>query len=338
MHGSSGLRAAGATRRDFLRRVAAGSAALPLSGLLAACGEDEPSGAGAAGGLKKMAFSHSNSGTPVVDAVQRFAGERADKLGIDMLFGNPELKVEAQVREVETWITQRVPAICVFPVVVDALEPFAQRARDDGLIFTSYAVSMKNASGAVLFSHEQSGRIIGEHAVKWVNEHLGGKAKVLLLGAGTASPDLQARIDIPKRLLTEQTEAKIVAEQDGVEPTAGLQVTETVLRSHPDLDVVIGLNDDGALGAMRAFINAGKDTEKCYIGGQDGGLEALKAIKDGGFYKATAALSLRDIGYGIVDLNSRLAKDGGEGDIDVPPRLIAQDETGYLEDALAEWR
>ncbi|HMJ01789.1 MAG TPA: hypothetical protein VK506_02545, partial [Conexibacter sp.] len=94
-----------------------------------------------------------------------------------------------------------------------------------------------------------------------------------------------------------------------------------------------------ALGAMRAFINAGKDPSKVYIGGQDGGFEALQAIQDGGFYKASAALSLRDIGRAVVDLNAELLDaGGGERDVDVPIKLIAQDRTEHLEQALTEWR
>jgi ribose transport system substrate-binding protein len=330
------------SRRRFLQTAGAGALAVAAGPTLLACGDDGGGGASGGGGdkLDKLAFSHANSGTPVATTVQRFAEQRADEVGAELLAGNPQLKVETQIQEVETWLTQGVSAMCIFPVTVEAFEPLAKRARDAGIVFTTYAVELKNSDGAVLFSNEQSGEIIGKHAVKWINEHLGGEGEVLLLGAGSASPDLQPRIDIPKKLIQEQTNAKIVAEQDGVDPTAGLQVTETVLRSHPNLNIVVGLNDDGALGAARAFQNAGKDPAKTYIGGQDGALDALKAIQQGGFFKASAALSLKQIGYGVVDLNAQLVEKGagkGKKNIEVPPRLVAQDDKRYLKDSLAEW-
>lgn len=322
----------GWTRRVLLQRSASAATALAVPSVLAACGssggKDEP---------LRIAFSHANSGTPVATAVQQFAQQRANEVGAKMLFGNPQLREDVQVQEVETWITQSVPAMCVFPVVIKSILPLVKRARDKKLVFTSYALKLDGANGAVLFSHEESGRALGEHVVAWVNAHLGGKGKALVLGAKSASPDLQPRVDIPRQLLTQQTQVTIVGEQDATDPTKGLQVTEAVLRSHPDLDIVIGLNDDGALGAMRAFINAKKDPSKVYIGGQDGGKEALQAIKDGGFYKATAALSLRDIGRAVVDLNQELVKSGGEKDVNVPIKLIAQDRPQYLDQALKEW-
>jgi ribose transport system substrate-binding protein len=324
----------GWTRRMFLERGALAATALTLPGALSACGSD----GGGEGSATEIAFSHANSGTPVATAVQEFASERAKQVDAKMLFGNPQLREDVQVQEVETWITQGVPAMCVFPVVVESVLPLVQRAREKDIVFTSYALKLDGANGAVLFSHEESGRALGEHAVGWITEHLGGRGKALLLGARSASPDLQPRVEIPRQLLTEQTDVTIVGEQDATDPTKGLQVTEAVLRSHPDLDIVIGLNDDGALGAMRAFINAGKDPSKVYIGGQDGGLEALQAIQDGGFYKASAALSLRDIGRAVVDLNAELLESGGERDVDVPIKLIAQDRTEHLEQALTEWR
>ena len=325
-----GRAASGWTRRTLLERGALAAAGLATPALLSACGASS-------GGKERIAFSHANSGTPVATAVQRFASQRAAASDVKMLFGDPQLKEDRQVQEVETWITQSVPAICVFPVTLDSIVPLVRRARDKQLVFTSYALKLPGANGAVLFSHAESGRKLGEHAVQWINTHLGGRGKALILGAKSASPDLQPRVTIPRQLLTEQTHVTIIGEQDATDPTTGLQVTEAVLRAHPDLNIVIGLNDDGALGAMRAFVNAGKDPSKVYIGGQDGGLEALKAVQAGGFYKATAALSLRDIGYAIVDLNKRLIKTKGEGDVNVPIRLIAQDQKQYLAQALKEW-
>jgi len=321
----------GSTRRTFLQRSALAATALAVPGALQACGSD------AADESLRIAFSHANSGTPVATAVQQFAKQRADEVDATMLFGNPQVREDVQVQEVETWITQSVPAMCIFPVVIKSILPLVKRARDKKLVFTSYALKLDGANGAVLFSHEQSGKALGEHAVAWINEHLGGKGKALLLGAESASPDLQPRVEIPRKLLSEQTHVTIIGEQDATDPTKGLQVTEAVLRSHPDLDIVIGLNDDGALGAMRAFINAKKDPAKVYIGGQDGGLEALRAIKDGSYYKATAALSLRDIGRAVVDLNKQLVASGAEKDVGVPIKLIAQDRTQYLAQALEEW-
>ena len=83
-------------------------------------------------------------------------------------------------------------------------------------------------------------------------------------------------------------------------------MTKATLTAHPDLSVVIGLNDDGILGAVQAFEQAGKDPTKVFLSGNDGTREALEAIQAGGYLTGTAALSIDAITKAVVDLNIQL--------------------------------
>ena len=94
---------------------------------------------------------------------------------------------------------------------------------------------------------------------------------------------------------------EIVTMQDSADQTTGLQIAETVLAQHPDLSIIIGLNDDAAVGAYRAVKVAGIDQSKMFIGGQDGSLEGLTATNEGGAYRGSSAILINELGANVVD-------------------------------------
>ena len=71
-------------------------------------------------------------------------------------------------------------------------------------------------------------------------------------------------------------------------PSEASEAAETWLQAHPDLQMIVGINDGGALGAYQAVIAAGKDDPATFfVGGIDATDEALAAITEGGSYQAT---------------------------------------------------
>ena len=145
---------------------------------------------------------------------------------------------------------------------------------------------------------------VADAAVAWINKN-DPHAKVLVHTQSTL-PVNKPRYQVPIDEIKARTKATIVATQDADTQDQGLTVTKAILTAHPDLSVVIGLNDDGALGAAQAFKLAGKDPKKVFISGNDGTLEALEAIKQGGFLKGTAALPIDGFAKAVVDLDLRL--------------------------------
>ncbi len=149
---------------------------------------------------------------------------------------------------------------------------------------------------------------------------------------------MSGRTDEPIRIIGGLPKAKVVAAQDAADPAKGLQVAEDTLQAHPNLNVVIGLNDDGALGAFRAFTNAKKDPKLVYIAGQDGALEALMKIKEGGYYKASGALPVRDVGRGVIDLNYGLLTGKGSNFLKIPVVLASLDDKAGLDRLIDQWK
>ena len=255
---------------------------------------------------KVMAFSSNFNEIPVISVVKDRITFHAKARGYKTVFDSGQNgKLSDQVAAVQAWVTQGIPAITVLPTQPQALEPYAKRALKKGLVWTTYGgADMKTSNGWIGFLSAQGGKLVGDAAVEWINKN-DPTAKVLVHTQSTL-PVNKGRYQVPIDLIKAKTKATIVATQDADTQAEGLAVTKATLTAHPDLSVVIGLNDDGVLGAAQAFKQAGKDPAKVFLTGNDGTLEALEAIRAGGYLKGTAALSIDAIAKAVVDLNIKL--------------------------------
>jgi ribose transport system substrate-binding protein len=61
------------------------------------------------------------------------------------------------------------------------------------------------------------------------------------------------------------------------------RAAEDILQAHPDLDVIFGINDETALGALAAIEKAGRVGQVLVIG-FGGKEEAIKAVDEGRLY------------------------------------------------------
>ena len=122
----------------------------------------------------------------------------------------------------------------------------------------------------------------GRLALEYVASKLDGVGKIVhILGELGSSPAINRELGI-KAQLVHYPELAIVYEQSGrFSPDEGLRVMEDAITSTAgDFDAVICANDDSALGAIQAMIDAGIDFDDVIVVGYDGvpgGLNALKA-------------------------------------------------------------
>jgi ribose transport system substrate-binding protein len=325
-----------------------------LAALIVGCGSDSSSesSSGAtdtgatSGGAEEdvvFGFSHPYGEVPVVQLTRSGVSKFAEEDGWEVLLDpTQEADLQGQLAVIDTWITQGITAMNVFPVQPSAYETTAQRAVDAGIIWTSYINKMDVGAGGVLLPGDLSGTVTGEAVVKWINEN-DPEAEVLILTASEQT-ELQDRVDIPKEMIEKETKATIVAEQDAVAQDTGLQVAEDVLQAHPDVSVIVGFNDDGALGAADALRKEGKlSADEVFVIGQDGAVEALEELtKPNSYYSASAVIDGPEFYKAIVDLVKRAIDKGWEeGDeqeyVELPPTLITHENAEEAERLLAEY-
>lgn len=216
--------------------------------------------------------------------------EKADELGAEVVFCINELNPEKHVKCGEDLLAAGAEVIIQAPGDPASFKAVADMAWAKGVPSINDGSPQPKMDGVVPFIGTDSlggGRLAGEFAGQWINENLGGTAKVVALDLPTFT-DCVARVDgFEEGLAATAPDAEIVARQNGygLRPKA-LEVMENILQGNPEVDVVFGCNDDSALGAMSALEAAGKDPAKTLVIGFDGTNDAFRAIQDEGMFRA----------------------------------------------------
>lgn len=266
--------------------------------------------------------------------VAESAEEYATELGLPVQTFDSEINVDRQITGIENFVNDgaQVIVICLFdpPSVQSALE----EAADSGVMIVQYAGRQLADIGGVTISVEDAdmGYAAGEYAAELINEELEGEAVVAILDY----PDIAnvvIRADNIRAAIEEiAPDAEIVGNYLGGTAENGLTSMETALIEHPDINVVVSINDAGALGAMQALENAGRDD--VIIVGIDAETQAKELILEGTMYRGTVDTSPAQTGVMTIQAAVKLLA-GSEipQNIAVPVTLVNQE---LLEEAAAE--
>ncbi|EWY40720.1 hypothetical protein N825_32860 [Skermanella stibiiresistens SB22] len=308
----------GVARRGFL----AGAFLLGTAALSAGF----PAGAAAQEKLIAVSFPNSSTIGAVVTSLNQ-AKVKGTEMGYRVVVDDPGADMNKQINTLKTWIQQKVPVIvCVTPQPA-VFETIAKQAREAGIKWITYGEKLTNQDATVGYAQYDDGRKLGEYAGKWVNETLGGTAKVVVLGYEKATWGQLRGNGIKDGLKSVAPKVEIVAEQDAINPTDGLNVTRSILQAHPDANVILGVEDPATEGAYKAWIASGKDKSdpKAFIGGMDGTVPALKLLREGGtIYRASMAIPLKSVGDAIVTTADDLLNGRNKGDSIVPLELVTE--------------
>lgn len=200
--------------------------------------------------------------------------------GIELKFSDAQQKQENQIKAIRSYISQQVDVIAFSPVVESGWDAVLKEAKDAGIpvVLTDRAVDSKDDS--LYESFLGSDFVVeGQKAGEWlVNEYKDSTDPVTIIqlegttGAAPAIDRAEGFADVIKA----DPKFEVVASQTGDFTRAGgKQVTEALLKSNPDVDVIYAHNDDMGLGAIEAIEAAGLKP------GVDIKIITVDAVKDG---------------------------------------------------------
>ncbi|MER5834090.1 sugar ABC transporter substrate-binding protein [Streptomyces sp. NPDC002130] len=327
-----------ASRRHFLALSAA--TALAAAGCsapqnTAASAKPSPS---AGTRLARIGLDYPFTQLPLYSTLVKLSTAQAKRHGVSLLTTSDNASADTQATNLNTWVARKVPAIVSFPMVFEAAEPIAKAALDAGLIWVTYGGSLQHQSADIRFSFREGGTLLGAAAAKWAQEHLGGKGKIAFLTDST----IELGRERTKGMIDAFTKAApgvdVVAREQSIDPDTGLSKTKAILAKHPDLNLVLGVTDAAAYGGFKALQQAGraKDDAKTFVGGQDGSAPSLLAVKQGTFYRASAALAPKDIAAAIVDVPRAVAAGKPNPSAEVPITLVQRADTARIDALLAQ--
>lgn len=197
-----------------------------------------------------------------------------EEKGYEMEIVDADADVTTQISQMEDFITQGVDVILLAAADPDALIPVCEEAIAAGIPVICYdgGINSDITATKVIFDFYEDGQMVGNWAVDYINNELGGKAKVAILDF-PASPIVCGLRAQGFRETVEALEGvEIVAQQDGkASRTDSMSVMENILTANPDVDVVYGINYDTGAGAAAAIEAAGsKAIVCCNAWGQEG--------------------------------------------------------------------
>ena len=186
--------------------------------------------------------------------------------------------IEPQIRLVADLAEQNnIDGIILAPLDSNRLAPVANKAIASGIhvLAMDTAVNSDQLLTFVVFDNYRAGKMIGD----WVVEQLGGKGKVLIL---EGPPDQQNAVDRRNGFLAglQRGNMDVLDAQSAdweIEPAKA--VTAAWLRTYPDVDAILAANDDMALGAAQAVVEANR--QNITITGFDATAAGVAAIVSG---------------------------------------------------------
>jgi ribose transport system substrate-binding protein len=251
--------------------------------------------------------------------------QEADKLGYEILESFSGRAPEAQMAEINAWISSGVDALVVLPTDPNSLGALVSRCKKLGIVFIGYANVVPGADGYIKWDDPTAGTAMGELIVKHIKEKLGGKAEVALL----TLPTLQAtreRIGYTRAAIEKALPETTFWETQAVLAPEALKATQSMLQAHPNIKIIVCCADDGALGARAAYQNSGLSADNVFLCGWDGSKQNLNLIKQKDkFIQASAALDITLVGHTVVDVPDRVFKHSGPTEVSIPYEMVTHD-------------
>lgn len=236
--------------------------------------------------------------------------EKAKELDIDLSIHDGKYQAEPQIQAMETLITQKVDAIIISVNDPVSLQPMIDRAKEAGIKVIAANTEMENTDAFASVSEYDFGFAGGEIAGQYIKDKLNGEAEVAVLTFTQVPVVLQRIKGLKEGLLSIAPNAKIVAETEAHTRELGLNAAETLLQSNPNLNAVIGINDDAVLGAYEAMIAAGKNGDDVVLVGLDAVEESLEKIKAAGIYRGTVDIAPFESGKLIIENTKKVIEEG----------------------------
>ncbi|MCL5985568.1 MAG: sugar ABC transporter substrate-binding protein [Actinobacteria bacterium] len=237
----------------------------------------------------------------------------AEKLGVESLdVADSNLDQNVNISAAENYITTGVSVLVITPVDPKAIGTVIEKAKAANIPVVTEGFVVEGAATYVGIEDYWSGYYAGKASGEYVKANFKGPAKILLIGLPFEIA-CRARIDGFKDGIKDSgAEFEIVQEVDGGGIIdQALTVATDALTSHPEVNLVFGINDDSAWGAIEAAKAVGINIEPPNFVVSATGLEgppAIKALKDPkNPYKLPVAMFPQMVGVGLVDAAVALA-------------------------------
>jgi len=211
-----------------------------------------------------------------------------------------------------------------------AILPIIRSATARGLHVVSTNVFPEMERFALVGYHDyDNGYALGVEAGQWATSHLtvGETLQLAMFSSIPAVKLADREVGIMEGIRASyRGPVELVETATEADSITLVRIARRWLEAWPDLHMILGINDNGALAGYAAVQEAGRnDADQFFVGGVDATDEALAAIAEDGAYQATVDQSPRLLGVRMVrTLAAMLAGHPAESRQYIPGSLVTR--------------
>ena len=281
-------------------------------------------------GRRKLGAVYMTLNNPFYEVVDEEIRTAVENRGDVLISRDPALSVERQNEEIEELIKDGVKLIFINPVDWRKCKPAIEKARLAGVPVIAIDTNVEDeehVASTVVSDNYLAGQQCARHLIE---QRQGGRVALLIHSQARSAQDrIQGFLDTlshyPYFQVVDQEECKGQLE-------LAMPAMERMIRRHPEIDIVMALNDPAAMGAMAALRQAGR-LEGVAVYGVDGVTETKDLIAQG-HMQATAGQDPRGIGRRAVEQAYKVLG-GGQPDplVKLPTVLITKENVAnYMQE------
>lgn len=220
-----------------------------------------------------------------------------------------------QVSGLETLVTAGVKVIAIGAIDNNSVTDVLTSARSKGIkVFDTFALPENLSDVACSFDQNKLGYALGMGAGNYAKENWPGEHIQALVFTSTSNQLWVMRTQgVLDGLAASGADIEVVSTEEAWTTDEALSATESVLQAHPDVRMVLAINDAASLGAYTAFTSAGKtDGTKFYVGGIDLVPQVLTYMKEANtIYKGAVYLDLYHLTQTGIEATIDMFSNGG---------------------------
>ena len=269
-----------------------------------------------------------NLSSEFIVMLNRSMEAKARELGVQLIVSDAERDPVKQVRQVETFIAQKVDAIIINPCEVEASAPAVDKAIAAGIPIVNVNSETRSAPTAFVGSRDaESARI----AMDYIARRLKGRGNVVMMNGFMGQAAQIKRDRGAREVLARSPGLKLLADQTADWDRAkAMTLMENWIQSYgPQLNAVFAQNDEMAMGALLALEQA-KMKGKVIVVGVDSIADALQAVKDG---RLDATVFQDANGQGAIAVETAVKivrKQPYEKQVYIPFQLVTKENVGQF--------
>ncbi len=184
---------------------------------------------------------------------------------------------EEQIADIEDMLAKGIDGLVILATESAPLTPIAKKVSQEGIFIVNVDRGFLDDSIADIFI-EGDNAALGRKAAEYVVEQLGSDGKVVIF-EGIACTVNTIRTESALDVLKDAGIEVLGQQSANWNRQDALAVMETFLEKYPEIDAVIAMDDDMALGAIQAIKEAGRENEM-FVTGAGGMKDVVKMIND----------------------------------------------------------